>query len=147
MGNSTEWEHNSTEWEYNSTNPATNPATAPTNPATTPTNLATAITTAVETTTAGKSGGTGGTAPVASSGLIIRSPNAAIKLGPQGDVALVRSKPSVLSISAEQLVINGAVDAQEVLINVDQVGDVTIKQYIQRMVLKILKEKQDKKDS
>ena len=51
----------------------------------------------------------------------------------------------MLSISAEQLVVNGAVDAEEVLINVDQVGDVTIKQYIQRMVLQLLKDKQDKK--
>ena len=57
----------------------------------------------------------------------------------------MRSKPGVLSVSAEQLVINGAVDAEEVLINVDQVGDVTIKQYIQRMVLQLLKDKQDKK--
>ena len=57
----------------------------------------------------------------------------------------MRSKPGVLSVSAEQLVVNGAVDAEEVLINVDQVGDVTIKQYIQRMVLQLLKDKQDKK--
>jgi len=115
---------------HNTDAPTTSIITAPTNPATTP--------------TTNKSGGTGGTVPVASSGLIIRSPNAAIELGPHGDVVLMRSKPGVLNISAEQVVINGAVDAKEVLVNVGQGGDLTIKQYIQKMVLQLLKDKQDK---
>ena len=56
----------------------------------------------------------------------------------------MRSKPGVLNISAEKLAIDGALDAKEVLLNAGQGGDMTIKQYIQQMVLQLLKDKQDK---